>query len=164
MDGYNVISSWPELKNIKEYSYEGARSKLIDLLLNYSAFMGCKIILVFDAHMVKGSIEKKEKMGNLIVVFTKHEETADSYIERIVNNIGRKSEIYVVTSDALEQQLIFQRGANRVSSLEFHNWIDAEKKKISKQCENKNFSNKNLFAESIDSVSAEKLEKIRRSR
>ncbi|MEG0613896.1 MAG: NYN domain-containing protein [Clostridium sp.] len=164
VDGYNVISSWPELKNIKEYSYEGARSKLIDLLLNYSAFMGCKIILVFDAHMVKGSIEKKEKMGNLIVVFTKHEETADSYIERIVNNIGRKSEIYVVTSDALEQQLIFQRGANRVSSLEFHNWIDAEKKKISKQCENKNFSNKNLFAESIDSVSAEKLEKIRRSR
>lgn len=164
MDGYNVISSWPELKNIKEYSYESARSKLIDLLLNYSAFMGCKIILVFDAHMVKGSIEKKEKMGNLIVVFTKYEETADSYIERIVNNIGRKSEIYVVTSDALEQQLIFQRGANRVSSLEFHNWIDSEKKKISKQCENKNISNKNLFAESIDSVSAEKLEKIRRSR
>lgn len=164
MDGYNVINSWPELNSIKDYSYEGARSKLRDLLLNYAAFQGCKVILVFDAHMVKGSIEKKEKMGNLTVVFTKSEETADSYIERIVNNIGRKSEVYVVTSDSLEQQLIFQRGANRISSMEFHIWVEMGNKRILTQCENRNLTNRNLFEEAIDKESAEKLEKIRRSR
>lgn len=164
MDGYNVINSWPELNNIKDYSYEGARSKLIDLLLNYAAFKGCKVILVFDAYMVKGSIEKKEKMGNLTIVFTKPEETADSFIERYVNQIGRKSEVYVVTSDSLEQQLIFQRGANRVSSLEFYHWVQDENIRIARQCENKSFHNKNLFEEAIDKESAEKLEKIRRSR
>ncbi|HAK43558.1 MAG TPA: RNA-binding protein [Clostridium sp.] len=164
VDGYNVINSWPELNTIKDYSYEAARNRLIDLLLNYSAFKGCKIILVFDAHMVKGSIEKKERRGNLTIVFTKHDETADSYIEKTVNHIGRKSEVYVVTSDFLEQQLIFQRGANRVSSLEFYHWIEDTNKSISKQCENNSFHNKNLFEEAIDKEVAEKLEKIRRSR
>ena len=28
VDGYNVINSWPELKSIKEYSFEAARQKL----------------------------------------------------------------------------------------------------------------------------------------
>lgn len=164
MDGYNVINSWPELNTIKDYSYEAARNKLIDLLLNYAAFKGCRITLVFDAHMVKGSIEKKDRKGNLTIVFTKHDETADSYIERTVNHIGRKSEVYVVTSDSLEQQLIFQRGANRVSSIEFYSWIEETNRKISRQCENKSSHNRNLFEEAIDKEVAEKLEKIRRSR
>lgn len=164
VDGYNVINSWNELVREKECSYEAARSKLIDLLLNYAAFNGCKIILVFDAHMVKGSIEKKERMANLTVVFTKADETADSYIERIVNNIGRKSEVYVVTSDSLEQQLIFQRGANRVSSIEFKSWIEGSKGRISNECKNIASNSKNLLSEVIDEESAKKLERIRRSR
>lgn len=164
VDGYNVINSWNELIKEKEHSYEAARSKLIDLLMNYAAFNGCRITLVFDAHMVKGNIEKKERMTNLTIVFTKSEETADSYIERVVNNIGRKSEVYVVTSDSLEQQLIFQRGANRVSSMEFKKWVEGTEGKISKQCEKNNFNRRNLLSDSIDIESAEKLERIRRSR
>lgn len=164
VDGYNVINSWPELNRLKNDSYESARVKLIDLLLNYAAFKGCKVVIVFDAHMVKGSLEKKERIGNLTIVFTKTDETADSYIERTVNGIGRKSEVYVVTSDSLEQQLIFQRGAIRVSSLEFYHWINDEKNKIAKSCEVTGGNHRNLFEEYIDKESAEKLERIRRSR
>ena len=87
------------------------------------------MFIVFDAHMVKGSIEKKEKQGNLVVVFTKEGETADNYIERIVNNIGRKSEVCVVTSDSLEQQVTFQRGAIRMSSIEFYHEVKVLKKR-----------------------------------
>ena len=88
------------------------------------------MIIVFDAHMVKGSLEKKEKQGNLFVIFTKEGETADNYIERTVNNIGRKSEICVVTSDSLEQQVTFQRGAIRMSSIEFYHEVISIEKKI----------------------------------
>ena len=50
-----------------------------------------KYLLVFDAHMVKGSLEKKEEISkNIVVVFTKDGETADSYIEKKVNNIRQK--------------------------------------------------------------------------
>ena len=86
VDGYNVINSWPGLKNIKEYSFEAARQELIETIKNYASYKGYKIFIVFDAHMVNGSIEKREKISdNIIVVFTKEGETADNFIERKVN-------------------------------------------------------------------------------
>jgi uncharacterized protein len=164
VDGYNVINSWPQLRDIKNFSYESARAKLIDMLQNYSTFTGWNIIIVFDAHMVKGSLEKKERYGNLTIVFTKEGETADNYIERLVNNIGRTLEVYVVTSDSLEQQVTFQRGAARISSLEFYHSVTKESNKLVKNYEIRYSSNKNVVEENIDKESAEKLEKIRRSK
>ena len=79
------------------------------MLQNYAAYKSCKIVLVFDAHKVLGNLEKQDIVGNIVVVFTKDGETADSYIERVVDEIGRKVEVVVVTSDSLEQQTIFQR-------------------------------------------------------
>ena len=46
VDGYNVINSWPELKIIKDYSLDGARQKLIEMLQNYASYNGLKIFLV----------------------------------------------------------------------------------------------------------------------
>ena len=60
---------------------------------------------------------------NLTVIFTKSGETADAYIEKEIHNIGRRFEVSVVTSDSLEQQTIFQRGATRISSIEFYNMV-----------------------------------------
>ena len=66
VDGYNVINSWPNLKQIKDFSFEGARQTLIDKLHNYGVFKGCKIILVFDAHKVIGSLRKEEEINKNI--------------------------------------------------------------------------------------------------
>jgi predicted RNA-binding protein with PIN domain len=162
VDGYNVINSWPNLKKIKDFSYESSRQQLIDTLQNYSEFNGYKMIIVFDAHMVKGSLEKKEKQGNLSVIFTKEGETADNYIERTVNNIGRKSEICVVTSDSLVQQVTFQRGAIRMSSIEFYHEVITIEKKIQNRTEKKYIEKRNSIEERIDEKTMEKLEKIRR--
>lgn len=163
VDGYNVINSWPNLKGIKDYSYEASRQQLIDTLLNYSEFKGYKMFIVFDAHMVKGSLEKKERQGNLVVVFTKEGETADAFIEKMVNNIGRKSEVSVVTSDSIEQQVTFQRGATRMSSIEFYHEVITVEKKIQVKTEKKYLEKRNLLEDRIDEETLEKLEKIRRS-
>lgn len=163
VDGYNVINSWPNLKKIKDYSYESSRQQLIDTLQNYSEFKGSKVFIVFDAHMVKGSLEKKERQGNLVVVFTKEGETADNYIEKMVNNIGRKSEVCVVTSDSLEQQIAFQRGATRMSSIEFYHEVINIEKKIQTKTERIYLEKRNWLEERIDEKTLEKLEKIRRS-
>ena len=143
VDGYNVINSWPSLKKVKEYSYHSARKELIDALENYAAYSLCNIIIVFDAHKVSGNIEKKDTNGRVTVVFTKDGETADTYIERCVNDGGRRFEIVVVTSDCLEQQTIFQRGAVRMSSLEFYNEVLRVQEKIRKRTE-KNAINKRI--------------------
>ena len=164
VDGYNVINSWPNLIKIKEYSYESSCQKLIDSLQNYSEFKGYKIFIVFDAHMVKGSLQKKERLGNIVIVFTREGETADSYIEKMVNNIGRKAEVCVVTSDYLEQQVTFQRGATRMSSIEFYHEVINIENTIQKKVEKKYSEKRNWLEDRIDEKTLEKLEKIRRSR
>lgn len=163
VDGYNVINSWPNLKGIKDYSYEASRQQLIDTLQNYSEFKGYKMFIVFDAHMVKGSLEKKERQGNLVVVFTKEGETADVFIEKMVNNIGRKSEVSVVTSDSIEQQVTFQRGATRMSSIEFYHEVINIEKRIQMKTEKKYLEKRNLLEDRVDEETLKKLEKIRRS-
>ena len=72
VDGYNVINSWPNLKQRKDFSFEAARQTLVDKLHNYGVFKACKIVLVFDAHKVMGNLEKKEEVNkNISVIFTK---------------------------------------------------------------------------------------------
>ena len=165
VDGYNVVNSWPNLKLKKNFSFEGARQTLIDILHNYSVFKECNIVLVFDAHKVPGSLEKKEEINkNVAVVFTKDGETADSYIERQVNALGRKHEIVVVTSDNLEQQTIFQRGAVRMSSLEFYNEILKVEKTIKVKTDRSRNNYKNNLSDNISPNIAKILEEFRRSK
>jgi len=165
VDGYNVVNSWPNLKQKKDFSFEGARQTLIDKLHNYGVFKACKIVLVFDAHKVIGSLEKKEEINkNIFVVFTKDGETADSYIEKKVNALGRKHEIVVVTSDNLEQQIVFQRGAVRMSSLEFYNEVLSVEKSIKLKNDKNKSTQKNSISDNIDNNIAKILEEIRRSK
>ena len=164
VDGYNVINSWPDLKIKKNNNFDGARRSLIDTMHNYGVYNDCKVIIVFDAHKVSGSIQKLEAVNkNLSIIFTKDGETADSYIEKEVNLLGRKYEVIVVTSDWLEQQTIFQRGAVRMSSLEFYNEVLDVENSIRKRKNKSKVSDKNILSDNIDLEMLKKLEKIRRS-
>ena len=164
IDGYNLINSWPELIEAKKVSYDIARQKLIEILENYSSYKGNKVIVVFDAHLVKGSIQKKEKHGNLIIVFTKEGETADSYIEKSVNDLGRKVDVSVVTNDNLEQQLVFQRGASRKTCLDFYHEVNNIESRIRKKTEINSAKDRYLLEDYMDDEIRQKLEKIRASR
>ena len=164
VDGYNVINSWSNLKKEKEISLDIARQKLVDILHNYGAINKCKIVIVYDGHRVTGNIENKyEHNKNLLVVFTKDGETADAYIEREVDNLGRRFEVYVVTSDSLEQQTIFQRGAVRVSSIEFYNLVRIDIENVKKNSKRVNISAKNTLEDNLNDDVLRKLEAIRRS-
>jgi predicted RNA-binding protein with PIN domain len=115
--------------------------------------------------MVIGSLGKKEKINkNVIVVFTKENETADSFIEKTVNDIGRKNEVFVVTSDSLEQQVTFQRGAVRMSSIEFYHEVKNIESKIKNKIQKKYSEKKHTLEDRIGKDMLEKLEKIRKSR
>lgn len=164
VDGYNVVNSWDILKKEKSISLESARQKLIDILDNYGAINGCKVILVFDGYKVAGNRESKyEYNKNLMVIFTKDGVTADAYIEKEVNHIGRKYEVHVVTSDSLEQQTIFQRGAVRISSIEFYNLVFNTNEDIKHNSKKVNSSDKNVLLDNIDDDVLKKLEAMRRS-
>jgi uncharacterized protein len=164
VDGYNVINSWPGLRDIVEYSLEAARQKLIDTLQNYAVYKGYKIFIVFDAHMKKGSLGNREIYSSVVVIYTKEGETADSYIEKAVNDIGRKIEVCVVTSDSLEQQLAFQRGAIRASSTEFYFEVKQVEELIKIKAEKTKADKRYRLEDRMEREVWEKLEKIRKNR
>ena len=71
VDGYNVINAWENLRELSDISLEVAREELIDIMSEYQHYSGIKVIIVFDAHMVKGSSGKKEIIKGVEVVYTK---------------------------------------------------------------------------------------------
>ena len=116
VDGYNIIFAWPELKSLSNTNLDAARGKLMDILCNYQGYKGMTLILVFDAYKIKGNQGEVRKYNNIYVIYTKEAETADQYIEKAVHAIGKKHDVTVATSDALEQMIIWGEGAKRLSA------------------------------------------------
>jgi len=118
IDGYNVINAWPELIKLKEKNFEHARLKLLQIISNYSGYKGIKVIVVFDAHLVKGSVEHKEYYGNVEVIYSGEGVPADLVIEKLISTFSTSSRVFVATSDKTEQEMIWGKGAYRISSRE----------------------------------------------
>ncbi len=116
VDGYNIIFSWEDLKELAEVNLEAARGKLMDILCNLQGYRKNTVILVFDAYRVEGSKGSISKYHNIHVVYTKEAETADQYIEKTAHELGRQYDVTVATSDALEQVIILGQGAKRMSA------------------------------------------------
>ena len=58
-----------------------ARDRLIALLEDYAGYTAQEVILVFDGHLGDRPTVSIERRHGLTVVFTKHGQTADQYIE-----------------------------------------------------------------------------------
>lgn len=117
VDGYNVIHAWPEL-TARGASLEEARMSLIDALGNYRGSKGNRIIVVFDAHSVKGFRDREENVQGILVIYSAEGQTADSVIEGLVSTYIPQGRVYVVTSDWEQQRVVFGRGAYRLSARE----------------------------------------------
>lgn len=117
VDGYNVIGAW-ELAAKKGWSFEECREQLTARLEEYAAFHGCEVILVFDGTRSERLLRSHETRGAVEVVFTRHGEIADQYIERLCDGQPRYREVRVATSDNVEQTVILGRGATRLPSRE----------------------------------------------
>ncbi|WP_152658519.1 NYN domain-containing protein [Oceanobacillus sp. CFH 90083] len=124
VDGYNIIGAWPELEQLKEKDIGQARDRLIELLAEYQAFTGDRVIVVFDAYYVRGT-ESKQEQFKVEVIYTKEKETADECIEKLVKKVKNiQTQVYVATSDYAEQRTIFGQGALRKSARELQIEMD----------------------------------------
>ena len=140
VDGYNMIGAWPILDKLKKQDkLADARDTLLFMLSNYAKYEGIEIIVVFDAQFVPG-IQQTYKEFGVTVIFTKEEETADTYIEREASErINPLTHVRVATSDMAEQWVIFSRGALRVSARELYKAIKDSEKKILADAEDYQF-------------------------
>lgn len=118
VDGYNVIGAWnvPRQENL---TIEEARDRLVHLIADYAGFSGEEVIVVFDGHYTDRPVRSHMDVHGVEVVFTKHGESADNYIEAVCQQTPKWRQLRVATSDAVEQTVTLGRGAVRISSREF---------------------------------------------
>lgn len=127
VDGYNVINFWPELLKLKDLNLEHARERLIEILSDYAGFKKMKVIIVFDAHLVEGGVEKHEERSGVKIIYSGEGMIADLVIEKLMNVIPKDARVYVATSDKVEQNVVWGKGAFRISSREL--LLEVEKSK-----------------------------------
>lgn len=164
VDGYNIIFAWDDLRALAQENLEAARTKLADILCNYQGFKKIEIILVFDGYKTKGSQENIVHYNNIDIVYTKEAQTADQFIERIAQEMGRQCTIRVATSDGVEQIIILGRGAARMSARELKIEIEEAEKEIRNTYLSKRPKNTNRLFDNVSPEMARLLEDIRLNR
>lgn len=161
VDGYNIIFSWEELRELSEKDIGAARGKLADILSNYQGYRKCTLILVYDAYKVEGNPGEVMKYHNIYIVYTKEAETADQYIEKTVRRIAKDAAVTVATSDGLEQVIILGQGANRMSAPGLKEEIERTLAEVRGEHLGKKGSVGNYLFDYLDEETADEMEKVR---
>ena len=132
VDGYNIIFAWDNLAETAKSDMDAARRQLCDILSSYAGYKKCRLVLVFDGYKNKGSLGEKSQFHNIQLVYTKEGQTADAYIESLVDQIGRNYAVRVATSDALVQLSSLRSGVLRMSARELLAEVQAAKEAMRK--------------------------------
>ena len=119
VDGYNLIHADEGLKSTSLFSLEKAREELMDLLSNYVFYTKTELVLVFDAYLVKDGEGSEFTRDGFKVVYTKANQTADAYMEKLMHDLGPDYSIRAVTDDKLLQFSAVHSGISRMTTKEF---------------------------------------------
>lgn len=117
VDGYNILGAWGAFKQ-NGWSLEEARDQLLHRLVDYAGYAGLAVLLVFDGHQTHRKQRTEETHGAVSLVYTRHGESADQYIEAAAGRHPKYRPLIVATSDSVEQTLVLGRGAVRISARE----------------------------------------------
>ena len=130
VDGYNIIFSWDELRELAQGDIDAARRRLCDILSSYAGFTKVKLVVVFDGYKRSGNPGEKSQFHNIQVVYTREGETCDAYIETLAHDIGGNYAVKVATSDNLVQLSSFRSGVLRMSARELLLDVEAARKEM----------------------------------
>lgn len=157
VDGYNVINASDALSAL---DISHARHVLLNMLKDYAGYLDIEFMLVFDAYMQRDG--EPAVQDSELVIFTAAGETADMYIERTVRKLAEERQLTVVTSDSLEQIMVFEF-AGRLSSRELLLDMEAAREAYRKRYIMSFPNRRNLLEGRLDSNSRDELERMRRS-
>jgi len=137
IDGYNLMYKIDE--DLAKQDLMNARTNTINLVCDFAGYVNSDVILVFDAYKNNNVNAEIEAYDNITIVFTKTNQTADTYIEIKSRELAKDYKVNVVSSDNLEQLKVFSNEAHRISSEEFINRYHNFKKNNQKLVEYKSF-------------------------
>ena len=145
VDGYNFIFNYFSAKKISSSDLLYLREKLISDLAEYKHWNKCDLLVIFDAKSSDNMVRNYQKVDDIEVVYSRSGETADTVIEELVCNRQEYRRIFVVTSDYMQQNVVFKRNVYRKSIREFVLEINRSKRNISEKIDDSKKSGGKLF-------------------
>jgi uncharacterized protein len=176
VDGYNVVGAWTDLhersNNINPLQsgsreeLEAAREKLVEALINYSAFEDYDTKVVFDAYSRDAPAYCEIVTPNLSIHYTDFLETADTYIEKFCAAFRHDlqysaSRLIVATSDRAQQLTVIGFGAEWISALQLISDVDFSAKRSKRRHRPQNQSSGRFLFNSLDPKAQAKLSALR---
>ena len=159
-----MIGAWPELGG---GDLEKSRLDLVEKLADFAGYAGYEVTVVFDGHLSGRAKVNIEQRSAVTVVYTRSGETADQFIERMVDEktarLPRMAKpiVKVATSDALEQSVVLSRGAVRISAPELRRDVLSAKRDMRRTMEKKAPVKPNMLGGRVDETARQMLEKLR---
>ncbi|RJP27746.1 MAG: hypothetical protein C4536_13620 [Actinobacteria bacterium] len=115
VDGYNIIYAHPDLAAIMRRDQDNAREGLLKELAPLASPDHYELVMVvFDAAGSSQPEAVMQERGGIRVVFTRRQQSADAFIERVVRRLVPGNEVVVATSDRLLLNLVSGFGARTV--------------------------------------------------
>lgn len=119
IDGYNFIFRFFKSKGLDSESLSYLRERLIEDLIWYKSQKDCDVIVVFDARKGSETITGARITDGIKVMFSRRGRSADDVIEGLISKRSDYRRTFVVTSDYLQQKVIFRKNVYRKSTREF---------------------------------------------
>ena len=130
VDGYNFIFYFFKSEGLSNENLTYLREKLIEDFIEYKSQKSCDVIVVFDARNSKNTSRSTQIIDGVKVIFSRRGRTADDVIEELISKITGYKKTFVVTSDYLQQKVVFRKSIYRKSVREFNLEIEDYKNKV----------------------------------
>lgn len=114
VDGHSVIFSTTDLATIHKGDGRTARNILIRELTNYQDLNDVSVVLVFDGKGRRLDTQFRQEK-DIMVIYSKSGQSADSVIERIVGRHSVSYDVTVVSNDRMVLDTISAFGAHPMS-------------------------------------------------
>jgi len=129
VDGHNFIFNFFKAGKLSKEKIEYLKEKLVSDLVWYKNLKNYDAVIVFDARSSDNLKRESQLVDGVKVIYSKKNETADDIIEKLAGSETGYKRIFVVTSDYLQQKVIFRKNVYRKSSREFNlELIDLKRK------------------------------------
>ena len=163
VDGYNFIFKYHKARKISNEKLSYIRDKLIHELVQYRNYTSTNIIVVFDGRNIENIEGIKQNIDKIRVIYSGSGGTADAAIEKLIYNKKGYDRIFVVTSDYVQQKVVFRDNIYRKSIREFAIELEKSKRELKKKIEkNKSDAERTFYTleKRLNSKSKDKLLKI----
>ena len=110
VDGHSAVFSTPDLAEIHQHDMRRARTELVRDLTHFQDTSDYHVVLVFDGKGEKLDQELRQEK-DILVMYSKTNQSADAVIERIVAQHAKKFKVEVASNDRFVLDTISVFGA-----------------------------------------------------